>query len=65
MIIQYLTLEALATILALPRTYLRDLANQGQIPYLDVNGRKRFIESEVRGVLAKRAAKGGEVTHAG
>ena len=51
----YLSLEALAAIIALPQKYLRDLAQRGQIPFLDVNGRKRFCESHVRYALAELA----------
>ena len=50
---QYLSLEALAATLGLPQGYLRNLASEGQIPFLDVNGRKRFYEEDVRDALKK------------
>ena len=53
MLSEYLSLNALAMVLGLPRTYLRDLAEARRIPYLDVNGRKRFDEEQVRQALAK------------
>lgn len=56
MVNEYISLEALAAILGLPKMYLRRLANQGLIPYLDVGGRKRFIEGEVRKVLTEMSA---------
>ena len=52
---QYLSFEALAVILGLPRSYLRTLVNQGEIPFLDVNGRKMFSERQVRECLEHKA----------
>tara|TARA_Y100000310_G_scaffold213286_1_gene214190 strand:+ start:1797 stop:1991 length:195 start_codon:yes stop_codon:yes gene_type:complete len=49
---QYLSLEALAATLGLPQKYLRELADQGEIPYLSVSGRMRFNEREVRSALS-------------
>ena len=36
----YISLDALAAELYLPKTFLRNLANKGDIPKLDVNGTK-------------------------
>lgn len=55
---EYLPLDALAVTLGLPRTYLRRLAREGEIPVLDVNGRQRFDESQVREALRRLAAEG-------
>lgn len=52
----YLPLEALAARLSLPIGYLRKLAKTRIIPCLDVNGRLRFLESEVRKALSDLAA---------
>ena len=51
----YTSLDGLATALGLPRTYLRELADEGQIPFLDVRGRRRFSEPQVREALRQRA----------
>ena len=48
---EYLSLTALAARLALPRTYLRRLADERKIPFLNVGGRKRFEEGGVRAAL--------------
>ncbi|MFB0556093.1 MAG: hypothetical protein ACETWQ_22550 [Phycisphaerae bacterium] len=52
---QYLSLEALAISLGLPKTYLRKLAKQKRIPFLDVSGRKRFQPEDVMDALSKMA----------
>lgn len=52
---QYLSLEALSAVLSLPQNYLRQLAEQKQIPMLIVANRMRFQESEVRYALLKMA----------
>ena len=52
---QYLSLERLAAVLNLPKSYLRKLAKQKQIPFLDVSGRMRFQEKDVREALTKMA----------
>ena len=57
MVTGYLSLEALAARLNLPQRYLRDLAADKVIPYLDVNGRLRFCEPEVREALSNLAQK--------
>jgi hypothetical protein len=51
----YIPLESLVTRLGLPKRYLRKLAEAGDIPYLDVNGRLRFNEVEVREALSTLA----------
>ncbi len=48
----YITLDSLVTRLNLPKKFLKDLVKEGDIPYLEVNGRLRFSEPEVRGALA-------------
>ena len=53
----FLPLDVLATDLGLSRQYLRRLAREGEIPYLDVNGRKRFDPEQVRIALRDFAAK--------
>ena len=45
---QYIPLDALSATLGLPRNYLRALAMKGDIPHLNVNGRMRFSERQVR-----------------
>lgn len=55
----YISLEALAAELCLPKTFLRNLANKGDIPKLDVNGRLRFNPEAVQKALDELAAKGG------
>ena len=50
---EFISLDALAASLGLPRTYLRRLADEGRIPALDVNGRLRFDQSMVSEALAK------------
>ena len=51
----YLPLDALACRLALPKTFLKRLAQSGRIPHLEVGGRLRFNESQVSVALAKLA----------
>lgn len=51
----YLPLEALAAVLNLPQSYLRKLAKQKRIPLLNVSGRMRFQERDVREALVKIA----------
>jgi hypothetical protein len=55
----YVSLDALAVELCLPKTYLKSLANKGDIPKLDVNGRLRFNPEAVQKALDNIAAKGG------
>jgi len=51
----FVPLDCLAASLALPRAYLRRLADQKAIPSLDVNGRLRFDERAVRDALLRLA----------
>ncbi len=53
---EYISLDVLAVALGLPRGYLQNLATTGHIPFLDVNGRKRFDEQQVREALTGLAA---------
>jgi hypothetical protein len=57
------TLEGLAAEFHLPQRYLRDLANQGKIPFLNVGGRLRFNPRAVADALDRIAVRGGN--HAG
>ena len=54
---EYISLDALAASLGLPRTYLRRLATEGTIPVLQVSGRLRFDEKAVREALRVLAAE--------
>ena len=57
---EYISLDALAVTLGLPKTYLRELTLSRRIPFLDVKGRWRFDEGQVRAALreiADRAAQ--------
>ena len=57
----FITLDELATRLNLPRCYLRDLVERGEIPYLNVGGRLRFDESlAVRALCDLAHRSGGE-----
>ena len=57
----YMSLDALAAQLSLPRPYLRELAWLGRIPCLRVNGRLRFDLAAVRAALVELAkAEGGD-----
>jgi excisionase family DNA binding protein len=54
MLTDYVSLECLALQLALPKTYLKRLADSGKLPYIDTgNGRKRFQEQSVREALSQ------------
>jgi len=55
----YISLETLAAALNLPQRYLRDLAKEGMIPGLDVNGRLRFSLAAVQDALNGIAASEG------
>ena len=48
-------MEVLALRLNLPRTFIQQAAEARTIPYLDVNGRKRFSEASVRDALERLA----------
>jgi len=54
---EYLSLEALSARLNLPQNYLRVLTDSSAIPSLDVNGRLRFSEPDVRDALSVLALK--------
>jgi excisionase family DNA binding protein len=53
----YMSLDALAARLGLPRGFLRDQARRGTIPHLLAGGRLRFEESAVREALRQQSAK--------
>ena len=55
----YCSLEALAATLQLPQGFLRELALQGDIPYLNVRGKLRFNPNEVQKRLDRIASKKG------
>jgi hypothetical protein len=55
----YIPLNATAKVLGLPSTYIKELAGNGDIPKLDVNGRLRFNPEAVQKALDNIAAKGG------
>lgn len=56
--ISYISLEVLSATLGLPKGYLKDLADSGEIPCLDVNGRRRFNYQVVRETLDSKASEG-------
>jgi len=43
----YLPLEPMASRIGVPKSYLRQLAERRQVPFLDVNGRKLFYPPAV------------------
>jgi excisionase family DNA binding protein len=51
----YITLETLATRLSLPQKFLKQLAHNNEIPFLNVNGRLRFCEADVKVALSSLA----------
>jgi excisionase family DNA binding protein len=55
---KYITLKDLSYRLGLSGNYLRDLAKDGKIPSLNVNGRLRFnldaVQRALNGLAAKR-----------
>jgi excisionase family DNA binding protein len=53
----FISLEALAVTLGLPQSYLRGLATQDRIPFLNVNGRMRFNAEEVQKALVNLTHK--------
>lgn len=55
---KYVSLEALAAELCLPKAYLKQLAVKYSIPALDVNGRLRFNSIAVKKALDKLAERG-------
>lgn len=54
----YLSLEALAVEIGLPKLYLKQLAVKGSIPCLNVNGRLRFDAVSVSKALNELAGNG-------
>ncbi len=54
----YVSLEALAIELGLPKVYLKRLAVKGSIPCLNVNGRLRFNPAAIQQALDRLAAEG-------
>lgn len=54
---EYISLEVLAATLGLPPRYLRSMAIRGEIPHLNVNGRRRFNEDQVRAALERIAER--------
>jgi excisionase family DNA binding protein len=53
----YHSLDSLAVTLGLPRRFLREQVQEGQIPYLKIGGRLRFDEGAVREALRELAAR--------
>ncbi|GAF76833.1 unnamed protein product [marine sediment metagenome] len=56
---KYISLEALAATLKLPQKFLRELADNRKIPFLNVNGRLRFNPEVVQTILDQMATEGG------
>ena len=55
----FVSLNALANYFNLPNNYLKKLADKSLIPFLDVNGHRKFNPLSVEKALADLAAKGG------
>jgi hypothetical protein len=53
----FVSLDVLSLSLGLPRAYLRRLTINGQLPYLDVSGRRRYKVADVESALAIVAAQ--------
>lgn len=53
----FVSLDALATILGVPRAWLKREADSGAIPYLQVKAGRLFPVGEVRAVLIGRAKR--------
>jgi hypothetical protein len=51
----YISLSDLATHFGLPRSFLKELADKGLIPSLNVNGRRKFNPATVEKALEKLA----------
>ena len=56
----FVTLDELASRLALPRTWLRELANAGTIPTVRAGRRRVFDLEEVRTAIVALAKRGGK-----
>lgn len=54
---KFIPLDALATTLGIPRTWLRSLADSGDIPCLRVGRRRLFDPAGVGQALSQRAAR--------
>jgi len=52
----FISLDHLAARCGLPKTYLKELAESGDIPCLNVNGRRRFNPVRVQQALDRIAA---------
>lgn len=50
---EYISLELISARLNLPEKYLKELIEEGKIPYLAVGKRKRFQEQAVRAALSE------------
>jgi hypothetical protein len=54
----YISLSSLSVRLGLPETYLKNLAKNGDIPYLNIKGRFKFNPDAVQQALDKLAEQG-------
>ena len=59
----FITLDALAVELGLPRRYLRELVEAGRIPFL-LSGQRRFFDAATVREALCRLAESGQVTPA-
>ena len=57
---EYVSLDHPAGSLGLPKSYLRELAIAGRIPCLNIRGRWRFEEAQVRAALREIADRAAE-----
>ncbi len=57
---EYLPLDALATRLGLPRTWLKREADSGRLPYVQAGAHRRFDEDQVREHLRQQAERNAE-----
>jgi hypothetical protein len=56
----FISLDHLAARLGLPKTYLKQLAEQRSVPYLLVSGRMKFNPMQVQDALDRIASEGGD-----
>jgi excisionase family DNA binding protein len=55
---EFMSLHRLALRLGLPKTYIRRLADAGEIPFVRVGGRaRRFCQADVADAIRQLAAK--------
>ena len=54
----YISLDHLAARLGLPKTYLKQLAQQRSVPFLQVSGRMKFNPVQVQQALDLMASQG-------